>query len=71
MAIGTFSLYRTYMVANKYVLWLILLNAGFALGAALAAPRLSTWLHVTLSQQLLRMCHPDGAFSSVLARCIA
>ena len=22
--------------------------------------RLSTWLHVTLSQQLLRLCHPEG-----------
>ena len=29
--------------------------------------RLSTWLHVTLSQQLLRMYHPDGALSAVLS----
>ena len=28
--------------------------------------RLSTWLHVTLSQQLLRMYHPDGALSAVM-----
>ena len=31
--------------------------------------RLSTWLHATLSQQLLRMYHPDddGALSAVLS----
>ena len=29
--------------------------------------RLSTWLHVTLSQQLLRMYHPEGALSAVLS----
>ena len=34
-------------------------NAGLALDAPLAAPRLSTWLHVTLSQQLLCLYHPD------------
>ena len=27
-AVGTFSIYRTYMIANKYVLWLILKLSG-------------------------------------------
>ena len=41
-------------------------HAGVTLDAALAEYRLSTWLHVSLAQQILRLYRPAGILSASL-----